>query len=564
MNKLLLWIIGAFSIIIILYISYNIFFNSNKGTTFEGYDSKMIEQCKSMPNMNWCKEYTKSIIWWANDSKYYNPIELNQDDVKNSNKVSVIELKDWDVYEMVVTKVIKEIWNSKVVMFAYNGSVPWPIIKVKKGSEITIKFTNKVKEIDTTLHSHWIRIENKYDGVPKSMNWNQKAIKYWDTFVYKVKFKDEWIYWYHPHVREDLQMELWLYWNYLVNPETDEYWSKVNTEETIILDDILIENDKIAPIANSFSNYLFSWRYWNTMLINWDANYSLNVKKWETVRLYFTNSSNTRVYNVNIPWVKMKLVWSDMSKYENETYVNNFIISPAERYVVELYFEKPWNYKIQNVTPSKTYVLWNINVSNAIDLKNYKKEFDTLRKNKDIISDIDNYREYFDKPVDKNLILAISQKWIKWWMYSMWDMLEWNKDFVMDWIEYEDANIKLNKMSNSKNLVWKIIDKDTLNENMDINWNFKVWDKVKVKIFNDSNTLYHIQHPIHFHWQRFLVINRNWVRQTNLVWKDTVLVKEWESVDILIDVTNPGDWMAHCHIAEHLTWWMMMNFNVKK
>ena len=52
------------------------------------------------------------------------------------------------------------------------------------------------------------------------------------------------------------------------------------------------------------------------------------------------------------------------------------------------------------------------------------------------------------------------------------------------------------------------------------------------------------------------------VPEPNLVWKDTVLVRTGEMVDILLDVTNPGRWMAHCHIAEHHESGMMFSFNV--
>jgi FtsP/CotA-like multicopper oxidase with cupredoxin domain len=34
------------------------------------------------------------------------------------------------------------------------------------------------------------------------------------------------------------------------------------------------------------------------------------------------------------------------------------------------------------------------------------------------------------------------------------------------------------------------------------------------------------------------------------------------TVDILLDVTNPGLWMAHCHIAEHHESGMAWSFNV--
>jgi FtsP/CotA-like multicopper oxidase with cupredoxin domain len=41
-----------------------------------------------------------------------------------------------------------------------------------------------------------------------------------------------------------------------------------------------------------------------------------------------------------------------------------------------------------------------------------------------------------------------------------------------------------------------------------------------------------------------------------------VLARTGETVDILLDVTNPGLWMAHCHIAEHHESGMMFSFNV--
>jgi FtsP/CotA-like multicopper oxidase with cupredoxin domain len=47
-----------------------------------------------------------------------------------------------------------------------------------------------------------------------------------------------------------------------------------------------------------------------------------------------------------------------------------------------------------------------------------------------------------------------------------------------------------------------------------------------------------------------------------LVWKDTVLVRTGQTVDLLFDVTNPGLWMAHCHIPEHMESGMMFNFTV--
>ena len=49
---------------------------------------------------------------------------------------------------------------------------------------------------------------------------------------------------------------------------------------------------------------------------------------------------------------------------------------------------------------------------------------------------------------------------------------------------------------------------------------------------------------------------------TNLVWKDTAIIPAGETVDLLVDMSNPGRWMLHCHVAEHLSAGMMAMFTV--
>ena len=135
-----------------------------------------------------------------------------------------------------------------------------------------------------------------------------------------------------------------------------------------------------------------------------------------------------------------------------------------------------------------------------------------------------------------------------------------------DGIEWEDPMPQVNAMSVKHNTKWKLIDEASAEENMDISYQFKVGDKVKIRLVNDKEkdgSDHPMQHPIHFHGQRFLVLAVNGERNENLVWKDTVLVPKDSTVDVLLDVTNPGDWMIHCHIAEHLSNGMMGMFKVK-
>ena len=88
---------------------------------------------------------------------------------------------------------------------------------------------------------------------------------------------------------------------------------------------------------------------------------------------------------------------------------------------------------------------------------------------------------------------------------------------------------------------------------------------MKIRLVNDMDQDHPMHHPFHIHGAgRFLVLARDGADEPNLAWKDTVLVRSGETVDILLDVTNPGLWMAHCHIAEHNQSGMMFSFPVRE
>jgi FtsP/CotA-like multicopper oxidase with cupredoxin domain len=131
-------------------------------------------------------------------------------------------------------------------------------------------------------------------------------------------------------------------------------------------------------------------------------------------------------------------------------------------------------------------------------------------------------------------------------------------------IEWEDDMVEVNRQTTPANMRWKLVDRDTGAENAGIDWKFRVGDQIKIRLVNEMDSDHPMPHPFHVHGAgRFLVLARDGVEEPNLVWKDTVLVRTGETVDILLDVTNPGRWMAHCHIAEHHESGMMLGFDVE-
>jgi FtsP/CotA-like multicopper oxidase with cupredoxin domain len=130
-------------------------------------------------------------------------------------------------------------------------------------------------------------------------------------------------------------------------------------------------------------------------------------------------------------------------------------------------------------------------------------------------------------------------------------------------IEWEDDMVEINRATDATNMVWQLIDGETGAKNADISWKFTVGDRVKIRLVNEMGSDHPMPHPFHVHGAgRFLVLSKDDVREPNLVWKDTVLLLAGQTIDILLFVTSPGLWMAHCHIAEHNQAGMMFSFEV--
>ena len=505
----------------------------------------------------------------------------------DATSMPTVELKDGDTYNLVAQEVRKNINGQVVKMLGYNGSIPGPLIKVKQGSEITVNFTNDT-DVETTLHSHGVRVDNAFDGIPGV---TQDAIPVGGSFTYHLKFPDAGIYWYHPHVREDYAQELGLYGNFLVEPQDVAYWPPVNREEVVVLDDILLENGKIASFNEDDASHTLMGRFGNVMLINGDTSLNLIAKSGEVVRLFITNTANTRTFKFGIPGAKMKLIGSDGGAYERETFVESVIISPSERATVDVLFESEGVYSLQHRTPTKTYSLGSATVSNTVATPSYVSRFKEARVNEFVQSELIAFRPLLTKVVEKSLRIGIDMGMMNMMQgadgrmmfngllgadafaqmsdptagHMMPDGSMMGGNMMMggsDPIEWEDDMGVMNSSSNKESVQWKLIDEATNLSNMDINWKFTQGDKVKLRITNDANSMHPMQHPIHLHGQRFLVTSTNGVLNNNLAWKDTALVQTGDTVELLVDMTNPGEWMLHCHIAEHLEDGMMMQFTV--
>jgi FtsP/CotA-like multicopper oxidase with cupredoxin domain len=407
-------------------------------------------------------------------------------------------------------------------------------------------------------------------------------------------------------------------------------------------------------------------RFGNVMLTGGETNLTLAAQVGEVVRFYFTNTANTRLFNVTLPGARMKLVGSDSGRYEHETFVDEVLLAPSERAVVDVRFDTPGRTLIEHRTPQRTYTLGGVEVTDTATTSSSTKAFEQLRTSEELTAwrarlddhnprqpdktlafksrmpllygDTDTTAAAYTCPMHPDFIstepATCPQCGMKLVPAPTSYVCPMHPDFVStepatcpqcgmklvpaptsyvcpmhpdvtsdaaggcpkcgmrlvpttsangegahtqeshheghehahdmsDGLEWEDLMPEINAASSAHNMIWKLVDVETGKENWEIDWAFRVGDLVKIRLLNDLDQDHPMHHPFHIHGAgRFLILARDGIVESNLAWKDTVLVRSGETVDILLDVTNPGVWMAHCHIAEHNQAGMMFSFPV--
>src|SRR5215212_6743563 len=294
----------------------------------------------------------------------------------------IVELADGDALDLEIAAVAKQLGDATVRMLSYNGSIPGPTLKVAQGSEVEVNVVNR-GDLEATVHWHGLRLENRYDGTHET----QAPIPVGGRYAARVTFPDAGVYWYHPHTREDYGQEMGLYGNVIVVPSEPDYWPAVNREVALTLDDVLIEDGRIAPFSRSETNYAAMGRFGNVLLVAGESELALTAQAGEVVRLYLTNTANTRVFKVALPGARMKLVGGDSGRCEREAIVEDVVLAPSERAVVDVQFKTPGELRLEHRTPDRTYTLAQITVTENPATPVLASAFEALRTDPELTAE---------------------------------------------------------------------------------------------------------------------------------------------------------------------------------
>src|SRR5688500_8985425 len=175
-----------------------------------------------------------------------------------------------------------------------------------------------------------------------------------------------------------------LYGNIIVEPSEPGYWPPANRDVVLTLDDVLLEDGKIATFSVAETSYAAMGRYGNLLLIGGQTDLTVTGRAGEVLRLWLTNTANSRVFNVRLPGARMKLVGGDSGRVEREEFVSAVVLAPSERAVIDVLFERPGELALEHRTPERTYRLASITVTEEAAEPSLRDSFEVLRRDPEL------------------------------------------------------------------------------------------------------------------------------------------------------------------------------------
>jgi FtsP/CotA-like multicopper oxidase with cupredoxin domain len=472
----------------------------------------------------------------------------------------MVRLNDGDTLTLVAGTVRKRIHGREYVMFGFNGQIPGPLLQVARGTSVTIHFENQLDQ-PSSVHWHGLRQDWRMDGAPPL---SQDPVPAGGRFTYTLRFPDAGLYWYHPHVREEMQQDLGLSGNIMVQGMAG--LPRVTREEVLLLDDLLIGSDGLVPFGLEAPTHALMGRFGNQLLVNGEPRWSDTMRSGETLRLWFTNAANTRTFNLAASNATMRLVAADMGAFPGPLHVESVVLAPAERYAVDITPTGDGPVVLTNRVQAIDHLfgrfVGQVDTVGVIAVDRGPRTEDrgprtvprspfTVHRSPPPPASPDFIFEFGLRPTDlpfvtERMMLLDS---------AYFHPVEWSGTMPM-----------MNWATTARQAKWFVRNAVTGGENEAASFSVRRGDVRTIRLVNPRNSLHAMQHPVHMHGQRFMVVAVNGVATdpAHRAWKDTVLLPAGGTVDLVVEFTNPGHWMLHCHIAEHVESGMMTHFTVEE
>lgn len=430
----------------------------------------------------------------------------------------------------------------KTPVWGYDGIVPGPVLRGKRGKRMSIAVTNRLAQ-STSVHWHGLRIENAMDGVA---GLTQEPIEPGQTFNYSFVPPDAGTHWYHSHNRGWEQVARGLYGPLIID-EDDAV--DVDRDLIIMADDWRLKSDGMLheESLGNIGERAHGGRLGNVLTLNAKPYERLMVKSGERVRLRIINSANARIMRFRLAGVEPWMVALDGQAIEPLKLGESALrLAPAQR--ADLIFDVTAaagaELAISEVSGDEPLVAGYLLVEEGED---------TPKRSTDSVPELPKHNVPMpDYSKARTVELA---------------MAGGAMSFVGSAV-YKGKTLDGRTLAREHGQVWVM--NGTAGTALEPLFSAAQGETIVIRMKNDTRW----PHGMHVHGHHFIEKSRNPVAGFDFSiekavaagvapFRDTVLMQPGEEVDIAFVADNPGSWLLHCHMMEHMAGGMVTWFEVR-
>ncbi|TNF19724.1 MAG: multicopper oxidase family protein [Pseudomonadales bacterium] len=417
-------------------------------------------------------------------------------------------------YELVAAPVDMELVPGHVTpAWGYGGQAPGLELRCRQGERLRVRFINKLEQ-QSTIHWHGIRLPLEMDGVPYV---SQAPVLPGEYFDYDFICHDAGSFWYHPHTTSAEQLGRGLVGPLIVEEREP---TGFRHERTLSLKTWHIdEQGAFTPFMVPRQAAREGTRGRLTT-INGTPNPTLELPAGQVVRLRLINLDNTVTYRLNLPGGEARIYALDGNPVQPRPLGKEYWLGPGMR--IDLALRVPA-------------------AGETLSLRNGPLRLATLEGVASTEAAGDWPPALPANPIaEPDLARA--------------ETLRFNFEWAAALASPADEAAGRYKYWQINGQAWDINDKTCA-------------DRPIATLKKDGHYIFVLrnmaqyQHPIHLHGMTFKVLGSD-RRKIVPYFTDTYLLGKNETARIAFVADNPGVWMFHCHVIDHMETGLMAAIEV--
>ena len=409
----------------------------------------------------------------------------------------------------------------ETAVWGYNGAVPGPEIRLRQGDVVRVLVENGLPQ-PTTVHWHGLRIPHAMDGVP---DLTQPPIEPGQQFRYEFEAPDAGTFWYHPHVRSSEQQERGLYGVLIVEePEPPA----VDRDVTWVIDDWrLTEAAAVSEPFDHMHDLSHAGRLGNVATLNGRDSSTFPVRAGERLRLRIVNTANARIFALRFEAHSPLVIALDGQPAEPHAPPGNLlVVPPAGRVdvILDMAGEPGGRYPVMDeYFPRQAFQFLELAYGDAAPVRESPPD-DAVRLSPNPIPE-----PQVTEAQRHDVVLAGG---------AMGGM----RSAILNGRSQDIRELA------QQGKVWAMNGTVADGHVMAPLFSCQLGRTQVLAIRNDTA----FPHPMHLHGHSFRLLSRNGRPVEGTPWLDTVLLEADDRVEVAFVADNPGDWLFHCHVLEHM------------